>query len=325
MAVSAGSMKAAQSNGSSSNGIRSTKEQMPSSAPALLRFWLRLASSLPTIQVGSLDISVTLATIFFLSSLRFFFVYILVAVFHWPNELISRDAAASMVGIFHSLLLVPALGACFWSHPYVPHQAMTDSLPKWYQQSVSVLLQFCTGYMVYDGVLNILILKYPHHYTSSDFMFLGHHLATILYMTSCRWLQHGHQSAMMCMFLGELTNPFQNSFAVAELAQSLVCCQGPLSQMVFAMTECAFAAIYCWMRAVVGPLVCLHVTYDLLRHGRRSIPTGILIVWILLIWAVLIGSIPWIVDCWSKLQKYLPEAVTALYQAVGNATSKEEL
>ena len=292
----------------SSNGAKS--DGTTSSPPALLRQWLRVQASLPAIHFGSLDISMTLLTICFLSSIRFAFTYMLIHVFGWPDEEIARDGAASMVGILHSMLLVPALAACFVSHPYSPHQAMSDS-PSWYQQAVSTLLQFCTGYMVYDGTLNILILKYPN-YQPSDFMFLGHHLATTLYMTACRMLQRGHQSAMMCMFLGEITNPFQNSFMVAEFAQTLACCNGAVSQMLFPIIECSFAALYCLMRAIVGPFLCAHITFDLWRNGRKTIPLAVIIVWTMLIWAVLVGSIPWIQDCWSKLQKYLPDAAMAL-------------
>lgn len=295
----------------------SSKDDVSSAPYALLRFWLGVQESLPSIRIGrsKLDVSVTLATIVVLSMLRFAFTYILIHLFHWPDEEISRDAAASLVGIFHSVWLVPSLAACFLAHPYSPHQALRDS-PHWYQRAVSTLLQFCTGYMVYDGSLNILILKYPN-YKASDLMFLGHHLATTLYMTACRWLESGHQSAMMCMFLGELTNPFQNSFMVAEFAQTLECCNGHVSQVLFLVTECAFAFLYCTMRVIVGPILCAHITYDLWWHGRKTIPIAVLTVWTLLIWAVLVGSIPWILDCWSKLQKYLPEAVVSMLSAAG--------
>ncbi|GKY92554.1 hypothetical protein MPSEU_000225700 [Mayamaea pseudoterrestris] len=296
-----------------SNGntcINDVKSEMNTQPPALLRNWLRLSASVPSIRIGPLDVTITLLTIAALSTLRFAFMYMLIHVFQWPDAMISRDAAASLVGIFHSVLLVPALAACFLAHPYSPSGAMEIS-PLWYQRAVTALLQFCTGYMIYDGTLNILILKYPN-YAPSDLMFLGHHLATTLYMTACRLLERGHQSAMMCMFLGELTNPFQNSYMVAEFAQTLECCNGHVSQLLFSVTECAFSSIYCLMRVIIGPILCLHITFDLWWRGRHTIPWGVLVVWTLLIWAVIIGSIPWIQDCWSKLQKYLPEAATAL-------------
>jgi hypothetical protein len=157
----AAASKTMTSNGSSS---KHGKE-----VPALLQYWLRLQASLPSIYLGRLDISVTLLTIGFLSSLRFGFTYLLMHAFGWPDLEITRDAAASMVGVVHSLMLVPSLLACFMAHAYSPSQALSAS-PVWYQTVVSTLLQFCTGYMVYDGTLNILILKYSH-ISSTDLMF----------------------------------------------------------------------------------------------------------------------------------------------------------
>jgi hypothetical protein len=297
----------------------------PETPPALLlQLWLRLSSSLPPLRIGTLDVSVTVFTIVLLSLIRFFSVYMLIYGFGWPDEMITRDAAASIVGIFHSVWLVPSLGLCFLSHSYSPHQAMSAA-PQWYQDVVSALLQFCTGYMIYDGTLNILVLKYPHGYTPSDWMFLGHHLATTMYMTWVRLLQRGHMSAMMCMFLGECTNPFQNSYAVAQFAQQLQCCNGAFSQTMFAMTECVFAGFYCVMRVIVGPIMCLHITYDLWCNGRHTLPYSALIVWVLLIWAVILGSIPWIQDCWSKLQKYLPVELTNYIIMLMATKSREEL
>lgn len=139
-----------------------------------------------------------------------------------------------------------------------------------------------------------------------DFMFLGHHLATTLYMTSARIIGAGHQSAMMCMLLGELTNPLHNSFYIAQAAQKLDCCNGAFSQAAFRMIEISFAALYCVMRVIIGPIFCLHMTYNLWVVGRKHINKVLLVVWTLLIWAVLIGSIPWVVECWQTLQRYYP-------------------
>jgi len=288
--------------------------------------WLKIHDAVPRIYLWNtdFDVSITLATIALFSTIRFsaqFF--ILEHMWGWPSDsTVTRDAAPSFVSIFHSVTLVPALAALlFYAYGYNPSQRLFSvpaagsngggnddekDPPKWYRDCVVTLLQYCTGYMVYDGILNIVLLKGVLDDTglsASDFMFLGHHLATALYMTSTRLVGAGHDSAMMCMFLGEVTNPLHNSFMIAEAAQQLECCNGPLSQQLFLYISVVFSAAYVAVRAAVGPVVCGHMTYNLWRYGKQvgRIPYWLIAVWTFLIWAVIVGSLPWIQDCWNTL------------------------
>jgi len=303
------------------NGERATNEQqeqgshqLEQRAPPFCRFWVKIYNAVPKIGFGGFDVSITLLTMAVLTSLRFFFEMVVQErIFGWPqNAQVTKEAAASAVAIFHSVNLLPALLATFLFYGYAPSEKIGVA-PKWYQQCVCALLQFCTGYMVYDGILNIAMLKL--HYqdgglNASDYMFLGHHLATSLYMTSARVLGAGHMSAMMCMFLGELTNPLHNSFYIAEFAQGIDCCNGELSQQLHYYIMMAFSALYVIIRSVFGPLVCLHMTFDLWARGRRQsgIPIWVLSIWTFLIWGVIIGSIPWIQDCHNMFQKGLSQS-----------------
>lgn len=267
--------------------------------PGLLQFWIRLHRSLPVVRIGTFDISLTLATIALLTSLKLLMDQVLIGVFGWPSDnMVTKEASASLVAIFHSLNLVPALVAAFSSRAYNPSETADDSL---WQQAVIALLQFCTGYMVYDGILNIIILKYPQGLSGSDYMFLGHHIATTLYMTSTRMVRSGHQSAMMCMLLGECTNPLHNSFYVADFAQQVDCCNGAFTQAAHSKIELWFALAYCPVRAILGPVVCFHMTIVL--WWRRTSPAWLVAIWTFLIWAVILGSIPWILDCWKVIER----------------------
>ena len=303
--------KADTANGaSSSNGTKAEEngQDVPpakTQPPLLCRAWIGLYNSLPH-TAGGFDVSLTLLTIVALTCLRFLSETVQESVFGWPqNEMITKEAAASAVAIFHSCNLVPALFLLFLSYGYSPSQRL-DVAPKWYRDCVTALLQFCTGYMVYDGVLNIVLLKWENGLSSADYMFLGHHMATTLYMTSTRVVRAGHMSAMMCMFLGELTNPLHNSYYIADYAQKLDCCNGETSQRMHHIIAMSFSALYVLMRAVVAPVMCLHMSYDLAVRGRKNgIPVALLLVWNFLIWAVILGSIPWVEDCWNMLQKGL--------------------
>ena len=296
--------------GRQSNGqTRTAKQPEVEKIPALCQFWRTLAKSLPRLTIGGLDVSLTIASTLSLAAVRFAAEYLLLeGIFGWPvNSLVTKSAAASIGAITHSLQLVPALIVCFLHcRSYNPSEKLKDA-PVWWQESVTALLQFCTSYMIYDGVLNILWLKSRMQeggVSSEDLMFLGHHLATSLYMTSARLQGAGHQSAMICMLLGELTNPFHNTYLILESAQQLDCCNGELSQKAFEVVHVAFAALYCLLRMIVGPIILGHATVNLWLRGRRHIHVALILVWTLLIWAVMIGSIPWMIECYGKLEEY---------------------
>jgi hypothetical protein len=276
--------------------------------PFLLGFWGSLMNGLPQITIGGLNFSVTAFTILFLTAVRLSAEYVMITYFGWPaDNLLTKDAAASISAIVHSFQLVPGLWQCFMSQPYVPSERM-DKAPIWWQDAATALIQFCTGYMIYDASFNIFWTKRATGVPSEDYVFLAHHVVTILYMTSTRIVGAGHQSAMMCMFLGECTNPLHNAFYMMEKALQLDCCNGPLAQQMFSVIQIAFSIVYLTVRGPIAPTLFLPMTWDLWAHGRKHIPVWIISVWSLLIWGVLFGSIPWTVECWDVLKKYAEEA-----------------
>ena len=46
--------------------------------------------------------------------------------------------------------------------------------------------------------------------SADDWMFVGHHILTSLYMMSARWVKAGHMSAMILMLNGEFSAPIMN-------------------------------------------------------------------------------------------------------------------
>ena len=305
--------------------------QKRSPIPFLCRYWCSIVDLLPVFKIGNLDVSLTIASALTLGIVRYVLEYGMVILFQWPhNAYVTKNAAASAAAIVHSLQLVPSLYVCFRTIDYNPSQKIGDAPELWWQKTAHALLQFCTGYMIYDGLLNILWLKTMfNNLSAEDFLFLGHHVATILYMTSTRVIGAGHQSAMICMLLGECTNPLHNSYYIGLAAQTLSCCNGVLSQFLFHWIEYLFAVTYVLARAAMAPVIFLHVTYNLWTTGRRHIPMSLLLMWTLLIWAVLLGSVPWIQDCWTTVLKYhadpSPLLLSALTPVTKMAQGRSEL
>lgn len=286
----------------------STKQQSSSDeAPWVLQQWASLYNTVPKIHLPgtNFDVSITIVAACILYGARR--VGELILESHgWPaGSPITIEAAASIAAIVHSTTLVPGLWFALSSQPYIPSTAMSEH-PQWWQDAVTALLQFCTGYMIYDGLCNIILLTWEVGMNSGNWMFLGHHFATAFYMTSARLLGAGHISALICMLLGEATNPVHNAFMITELEKTLDHYNGEQHGAVYYI-EVTFCILYLIFRVVLGPLGMLHITYDLLitKQGRQNVPLWLKILWLIMIWGVVFGSIPWIQDCITTLQTHM--------------------
>jgi TLC domain len=288
------------------------------------------------VTVVGLDVSLTIASSLFLGCVRFFAEYvIMIPIFHWPrNSMDTKLSAASVTSITHSVVLVSTLYVLLTNAKpsYNPSGRMADEeAGPWWNDTVGAILQFCTGYMIYDAVLNIIWIKLAvpgsGGISSEDLLFLGHHIVTTLYMSSTRWIQAGHQSAMMCMFLGELTNPLHNSYYIGQFAQKHDCCNGKVSQQMFTTIEFSFGLFYSLMRGIIAPVVFIHMTYNLITIGLfkvKEIPNWLIPLWIILIWGVEIGSIPWILECLSFVSKNM-DSELATKLGISSSISVTEL
>jgi hypothetical protein len=114
------------------------------------------------------------------------------------------------------------------------------------------------------------------------------------------------------MLLGELSNPFQNgSYSLAHAIQ-LPCCNGAMVQQLHYVVEFLFALVYFVIRAIIAPVVFVHVTFCLLFAAtRKNIPLWMRIFWIVMIWGVEIGSYAWIKECWRLLQQYMGDMMAS--------------
>lgn len=285
----------------------STREDPKQQIPTVLVLWGKLLHTLPALNIGGLNFSITIAAAVFLACVRFAAEYLLTAVFGWPvDNALTAEAAGSAAAITHSTILVTGLYQCFKSHKYVPSEKLSVA-PVWWQEGATSLIQLCTGYMIYDACVNILWPKRNLGLSSDDIMFLGHHVTTMLYMISTRVVGAGHQSAMMCMFLGELTNPLHNAYFIGEKAMQLSCCNGPTARSIFRVVELIFSAAYLAIRGPIAPAYFAPITWDLWARGRHHIPIWLITLWSVMIWAVLYFSIPWTVQCWNVLAAFAAE------------------
>ena len=145
--------------------------------------------------------------------------------------------------------------------------------------------------MIYDSVLGYVIEVWVPGtgpvLTFDDWLFLGHHILTTLYMLSARWKKAGHMSALMLMFNGEFSAPVMNLHLILEKAMEQECCK-VLAWLptLFAYNEQLFSIVYLICRVPISPFVIGYVTYDLLftKRGRRDVPLWLSICWMPMCW-----------------------------------------
>eukprot|EP00566_Odontella_aurita_P020456 CAMPEP_0113550080 /NCGR_PEP_ID=MMETSP0015_2-20120614/13788_1 /TAXON_ID=2838 /ORGANISM="Odontella" /LENGTH=360 /DNA_ID=CAMNT_0000450857 /DNA_START=145 /DNA_END=1227 /DNA_ORIENTATION=- /assembly_acc=CAM_ASM_000160 len=287
--------------------------------PLPLRPWIASYRCVPRIDIPltNLSVSFTFLSAALLIAIRLFVEWTLPRYFGWPSDghKITEEAAACMVSGVQATFLLGGLGACLFSQPYRPSARMEDH-PSWWRDGANALIEFCTGYMIYDAVLLVgKAWMKGESIPAGDIMYIGHHFATSYMMMGVRIMGAGHLSAMYLMFTGEMTSPLMNSHFVLRLAVRLKCCSGPLVHECLAYVEYAYAILYCVCRIVLGPVGAAHLTYDLLftKKGRRNVNVIVALTWMPMVWGVLVGSRPWIEEAVEMLGdglavvKYGPE------------------
>jgi hypothetical protein len=226
----------------------------------------------------------------------------------FPDNKVTDEVAGRIASVVHSTILCPGLIAALMAHKYSPTEHISKAPNKKWQDLVNALLEYCTGYMLSDTI-NLLYRAVPEgsivpsHFSPINMLFLAHHVVTITYMTQARSYKAGHMSAMMCMLLGELSNPVYNSHYILATASSLDCCSGPGMELVKAILQVLFCTMFLALRVIIGPIVCAHMTWDLLfsKQGQQNLPLVVRIFWSLIIWGVILGSYSEIVHCYELM------------------------
>jgi len=298
-----------------------TKETNVQELPKLVQYWFKVLSMVPSLKFPGtqMEIGFTLFSSIVLFCIRLLGIQLLQQIFSWPIEpkSIAIEGSASIVGIVHSTLLCPGLMVAFSNHRYHPSEPRKCA-PMWWQTFIDTLIQFCTGYMIYDGSM-ILLNRFDFDTMTmmplqgDDILFLGHHLATTLYMIQTRIYQAGHMSAMMCMVLGELSNPSMNLWFITSKAMTLQCCQDNIIvQMIHKYNEIFFCLIYLMLRVILGPLICIHMSYNIFcsQHAKDYLPIPLRMFWNAMIWMVILGSYSWIVFTYGLLMKHFDGSTT---------------
>ena len=287
--------------------------------PLLVKLYLRLDKAIPTVHFPAtkLDIGATTFWIIFFFIVRCIVVVPLFLISGWPRDSMSTfDATGSCIaGYFHSPQVVALSFALITTQkPYNPSDVIKDT-PGWWRDASDAALQLCTGYMVYDSVF----LAWTYHVPGQGIvldaeasLFIAHHLATIFYMTTSRVYGAGQCSALTCIFLGEITNPAYSTYRIYGIAKKVGLTFSPFYAQFVMPVEVFTAALFLLLRVVLGPAISSYVTYKLMvdKSIRACTPLALRLVWVMLIYAVIFGSIKQNIIFYNLLKGYMRYEIT---------------
>lgn len=290
--------------------------------PSLMKIWVPLYRSVPTDLIKfpftkDTSMAFTLLSSLFLLSCRLTIQNLMVRS-GWPDTFEMYIVGGYLSAMIHSTCLCSGLFVLLRTQPFWPTTDM-KAHPQWWQDGANAMMQFCQGYMIYDALYSLIWLNFDMetmtlNIPTADYCYLGHHIATTSYMLSCQTNGSGHMGAMGLMFLGEFSNPFQNTMlSMGDAIKMGECCSMPWMHQIFTHVEFAYAVVYSIFRIPLGPGCMAVISYDMLftKEGRAKTSIPLKILWFIMGWGVLIGSIPWIYESLDMIKAYISSGGTS--------------
>jgi hypothetical protein len=228
-----------------------------------------------------------------------------------PSAFSSASASSSVVCLFHGGPVALASGYLCWreySDLYdtgfgnVHDAGLSKDLAAFdhtFQQLAVKTLTFSCAYMVYDSMfmaLNALVHgRDKEPYLTSFFL---HHIGCVTFMGQVTAQGAGHLTLMLLIFLGEVTNPLQNTLNLAVHGVE----QGRDEwRLVKSIVEPPFALFFALVRLVLGPPIVLYFFYHfiylkLTSATPTSVPLGTGVFWCVVCAAMIHGSMGFAFD-----------------------------
>ncbi|GMH83722.1 hypothetical protein TrVE_jg3394 [Triparma verrucosa] len=229
-----------------------------------------------------------------------------------PNKYQTCSASSSIVCFFHGIpvtymayLALSASGqfrfdenfkAPFWSDMPVLNSNLS-AYPAELKSSFSLVMSYSCGYMLYDLTFMLINSFYYPVSAEPNFVdFIQHHIGCVVYMYSVSYFEAGYTGLMLLMFLGEVTNPFQNIMNIANAGQEYF--KSPsVYDKIEQIVQPVFGILFAFVRLVIGGMLIFIFSYIYLYHNifkvkteERHIPFTLGIIWVSAILAMVVGS-----------------------------------
>lgn len=162
------------------------------------------------------------------------------------------------------------------------------------------IMEYSMAYFVVD-LLNYFITA------PDDYLFIGHHIATLTYMISCRYFTgHGAMSVMCLIAAGESTSPVQNIWTLARMARE----DSPSAKKIYTNLSPFFTVYFTIVRGIFGPYLTWTIGKFYLSGGADAVvPRWLAYCWMFKIAFAIFGSLVWVYKLWVGLIKFYSKKV----------------
>lgn len=157
------------------------------------------------------------------------------------------------------------------------------------------IMEFSIAYFMMD-ILNYFLTA------PEDCLFIGHHMATLTYMVSCRYYTgHGAASVMRLIAAGEITSPMQNLWTLARMARE----GSPLARHMYRYLSPIFTILFTVIRGVIGPyLVWALGRFYIVGKADAVVPRCMAYSWLFKVTFAVCGSMVWVYKLWVGFFKF---------------------
>ncbi|KAD7478704.1 hypothetical protein E3N88_01840 [Mikania micrantha] len=219
-----------------------------------------------------------------------FFTIYLIAHFivfrNWSPKL-RPEAASCLISLAHGTPAAILAGIAI----FADHTHGFASINTHFQ---NIVLEYSIAYFLMD--LCHYLTFYP-----KDYLFIGHHLATLFVFVTCRYLAvHGAYAILILLVLAEITSLFQNIWTLACARRS----DSEIAAQVFDLLSPPFYAFYSVVRGFVAPLfVYKMIVFYSSGAADNVVPRWLWVSWICVVVIAISVSVLWVSSNWVQLYR----------------------
>ncbi|XAR58260.1 hypothetical protein NMG60_11026691 [Bertholletia excelsa] len=205
---------------------------------------------------------------------------------NWSSNL-RPEASSCAISLFHGTPAVFLATAALITDPNRGFASVNTA-------GQNLVLDYGIAYFLMD-LFHFLL------FNPRDFLFIGHHSATLFVFVTCRYVvSHGAYAVLVLLALAEATSFCQNTWTLAGARRA----DSEIADKVFGLLSPPFYAFYSVARGLAGPVFMYEmVMFYLSGAADGVIPRWAWVSWIVVVLMAISVSIIWVSSLWVKLYR----------------------
>ncbi|KAK6913018.1 hypothetical protein RJ641_022619 [Dillenia turbinata] len=206
----------------------------------------------------------------------------------WDSK-IRPEASSCFISFFHGTPVVFLAALSLLSSDCQNPNFASPNTPL-----QNLTLEFSISYFLAD-LVHFLI------FNPTDFLFIGHHLATLFVIITCRFLVlHGASAILVLLILAEVTSFCQNTWTLASARRKDVV----RAEELYDFLSPPFYAFYSVVRGFLAPLFVYQMgVFYISGKADIVIPKWVWLSWMVVVCSAISVSILWISNLWIELYR----------------------